>query len=225
MHRICSLCAVVALWLTRCSAPSPGYPRTACGYRCAKAYQRAQRLARKAYVAHKKIQDNSLWDQVVEALRGGLSTEQASGILQRMPGAVQLSAGTNYTALCAMPRGGLHRRVGARPLGRQPHQGCKKPVTDRQAGRTQDLAYRLGGIGQRLGRAHSRALWLCAQQLGCGHAPEHHDVRQQARDGTTTRRCQRATSNGKSPADLLAPSLVRLPNPPRTISKPAALGA
>lgn len=61
--------------------PSPGRPRRACGYRCAKAQQRAQRLARKARVARKMLQGNGLWARVIDALRGGLSPEQASGIL------------------------------------------------------------------------------------------------------------------------------------------------
>jgi IS30 family transposase len=93
------------------AAPAPGRPRTACGYRCAKAHHRAQRLARKARVACKMLQGNSLWDQVIDALRGGLSAEQASGILQRMPDAARISHETIYTALYAMPRGELRRQI------------------------------------------------------------------------------------------------------------------
>jgi IS30 family transposase len=93
------------------AAPSPGRPRTACGYRCAKAHQRAQRLARKARVARKMVHGNALWTRVIDALRGGLSPEQASGILQRMPDAVHISHETIYTALYAMPRGELRRQI------------------------------------------------------------------------------------------------------------------
>jgi IS30 family transposase len=52
---------------------SPGRPRTACGYRCAKAQQRAQRLDRKARVACKMVHGNALWTRVIDALRRGLS--------------------------------------------------------------------------------------------------------------------------------------------------------
>jgi IS30 family transposase len=93
------------------AAPSPGRPRTACGYRCAKAHQRAQRLARKARVARKMVHGNAPWTRVIDALRGGLSPEQASGILQRMPDAVHISHKTIYTALYAMPRGELRRQI------------------------------------------------------------------------------------------------------------------
>jgi IS30 family transposase len=93
------------------AAPSPGRPRTACGYRCAKAHQRAQRLARKARVACKMVAGNALWTRVIDALRGGLSPEQASGILQRMPDAARISHETIYTALYAMPRGELRRQI------------------------------------------------------------------------------------------------------------------
>ena len=91
--------------------PAPGRPRTACGYRCAKAHQRAQRLARKARVTRKMVHGNALWTRVIETLRGGLSPEQASGILQRMPDAVHISHETIYTALYAMPRGELRRQI------------------------------------------------------------------------------------------------------------------
>ena len=91
--------------------PAPGRPRTACGYRCAKAHQRAQRLARKARVTRKMVHGNALWTRVIETMRGGLSPEQASGILQRMPDAVHISHETIYTALYAMPRGELRRQI------------------------------------------------------------------------------------------------------------------
>ena len=52
------------------AAPRPGRPRTACGYLCAMAHQHAQRLARKARIARKMLQGNTLWDGVIDALRG-----------------------------------------------------------------------------------------------------------------------------------------------------------
>ena len=94
-----------------CSAPVPGRPPIAGGYRCARAHQRAQRLAGQARVARKMVHGNGLWDRILESLRGGLSPEQASGILQRMPDPVRISHETIYTALYAMPRGELRAEV------------------------------------------------------------------------------------------------------------------
>jgi IS30 family transposase len=48
---------------------------------------------------------------VLESLRGGLSPERASGILQRMPDPVRISHETIYTALYAMPRGELRAQI------------------------------------------------------------------------------------------------------------------
>jgi len=93
------------------AAPSPGRPRTAGGYRCAKAHQRAQRLACKARVARKLVHGNALWTRVIETLRTGLSPEQASGILQRMPEPVRIGHESVYTALYAMPRGELRSQI------------------------------------------------------------------------------------------------------------------
>jgi IS30 family transposase len=93
------------------SEPGPGRPRTAGGYRCAKAHQRAQRLACKARVARKLVHGNALWTRVIETLRTGLSPEQASGILQRMPEPVRISHESIYTALYAMPRGELRSQI------------------------------------------------------------------------------------------------------------------
>jgi IS30 family transposase len=91
--------------------PAPGRPLVAGGYRCAHAQQRAQRLARKPRVARKMVKDNAVWCRVLESLRGGLSPEQASGILRRMPDPVRISHETIYTALYAMPRGELRAQV------------------------------------------------------------------------------------------------------------------
>jgi len=93
------------------AAPAPGRPPIAGGYRCAHAQQRAQRLASKPRVARKMVAGNTLWERVLESLRGGLSPEQASGILRRMPDPVRISHETIYTALYAMPRGELRAQV------------------------------------------------------------------------------------------------------------------
>jgi len=57
------------------------------------------------------VQGNPLWDRVIEKLRGGLSPEQASGILQRMPDAARISHETIYTALYAMSRDELRSQI------------------------------------------------------------------------------------------------------------------
>ena len=91
--------------------PAPGRPRIARGYRCAEAHRRAQRRACKPRVVRKLVNGNALWERVLESLQGGLSPEQASGILRRMPDPVRISHETIYTALYAMPRGDLRTRV------------------------------------------------------------------------------------------------------------------
>jgi len=93
------------------AAPAPGRPPIAGGYRCAHSHQRAQRLACKPRVPRKMVFDNAVWNRVLESLRSGLSPEQASGILQRMPDPVRISHETIYTALYAMPRGELRTQV------------------------------------------------------------------------------------------------------------------
>jgi len=93
------------------TTPAPGRPRTARAYCCAQAHQRANRLASKPRVARKMLQGNALWERVLESLRGGLSPEQASGILARMPDPVRISHESIYTALYAMPRGQLRAEI------------------------------------------------------------------------------------------------------------------
>lgn len=93
------------------AAPACGRPPLAGGYRCALAQKRAQRLASKPRVARKMVQGNALWERVLESFRGGLSPEQASGILRRMPDPVRISHESIYTALYAMPRGELRAQV------------------------------------------------------------------------------------------------------------------
>jgi transposase, IS30 family len=102
------------------AAAVPGRTRIARGYRCAQAHHRAQRLACKPRVACKMVNGNALWERVLESLRGGLSPEQASGILARMSDPVRISHESIYTALYAMPRGELRAQVLALlPWGRK----------------------------------------------------------------------------------------------------------
>jgi len=93
------------------AAPSPGRPLTACGYRCAKAHQRTQRLARKARVACKMVHGNALWTRVIHALREG-PLDRASQ--RHTPVHAQSCAHQLrdiYTAPYAMPRGELRRQI------------------------------------------------------------------------------------------------------------------
>ena len=92
-------------------APALGRPPIAGGYRCAHAHKRAEQLARKPRVARKMVKGNPVWTRVLDTLRGGLSPEQTSGILRRMPDPVRISHETIYTALYAMPRGELRAEV------------------------------------------------------------------------------------------------------------------
>jgi transposase, IS30 family len=117
--------ALMQVWLDhnlslRAIARKLRRPRTARGYRCATAQTRAQRLASKPRVALKMVHGNALCNRVLDSLRGGLSPEQASGILRRMPDPVRISHETIYTALYAMPRGELRAQVLALlPWGRK----------------------------------------------------------------------------------------------------------
>ena len=88
-----------------------GRPRVAGGYRCARAQRRAQVLRSKARVQRKMVCGNAVWNRVIDALRTGLSPEQASGILLRMPDPVRISHESIYTALYAMPRGELRAQL------------------------------------------------------------------------------------------------------------------
>jgi IS30 family transposase len=68
-------------------------------------------MATKPRVARTMVHGNTVCNRVLESLRGGLSPEQASGILQRMPDPVRISHETIYTALYAMPRGELRAQI------------------------------------------------------------------------------------------------------------------
>jgi IS30 family transposase len=80
------------------AATASGRPPITGGYRCTLAQKHAQRLASKPRVARKMVRGNALWERVLESLRGGLSPEQASGMLRHMPDPVRISHESNYTA-------------------------------------------------------------------------------------------------------------------------------
>jgi len=80
-------------------------------FNCAEAALKGPAQAR---AARKMLQGKGLWDRSIETLRGGLSPEQASDTLQRLPNAVHISHMTTHTALCAIPRGELRRQFLAR---------------------------------------------------------------------------------------------------------------
>ena len=81
------------------------------GYWCDRAHARAQQLACKARRAPKLVPGSELFDSVTEGLKSGLSPQQISATLARMPQPVRLSHETIYTTLYAMPRGELRRQV------------------------------------------------------------------------------------------------------------------
>lgn len=93
------------------AAPSLGRPGKACGYRCAKAHQRALRLAR---ASPRGKQGGSMQPTLALGGRctaGGLSPKQVNGTFQCTPDAVHISHETVYTALCAIPRGELRCQI------------------------------------------------------------------------------------------------------------------
>lgn len=68
-------------------------------------------MACKPRVPRKMVKGNATWLRVLQTLRGGLSPEQTSAILTRMPEPIRISHETIYTALYAMPRGELRAEV------------------------------------------------------------------------------------------------------------------
>jgi transposase, IS30 family len=81
------------------------------GYNCELAHKRACRLANKPRVERKLVPGSPLWTAVLGFLRQGLSPQQASGTLARMPQPQRLSHETIYSALYAMPKGELRAEV------------------------------------------------------------------------------------------------------------------
>jgi transposase, IS30 family len=104
--------------LNRCGWVGPGVQRYmpslrdgVNGYNCELAHKRACRLASKPRVARKLVVGNSLWTAVLGFLGQGLSPQQVSGTLARMPEPQRLSHETIYSALYAMPKGELRAEV------------------------------------------------------------------------------------------------------------------
>ncbi len=94
-------------------APKLGRPRMRIsgGYRGDCAQQRANRLKAKPRAPRKMVCGNAVWERVIDALRTGLSPEQASGILGTMSDPIRISHEAIYTALYAMPRGELRAAI------------------------------------------------------------------------------------------------------------------
>lgn len=100
--------------------PTARVPRgTIAGYWCDSAQARAERLARTPRRRPKLRVGSALFASVTQALKAGLSPQQISATLKRMPHPVRLSHETIYTTLYAMPRGQLRTEVLA--LLRQQH--------------------------------------------------------------------------------------------------------
>ena len=106
-------------WLAPAELSRLGRARSAGGYRCLAADQRARQLAVQPRVPRKLVPGNALWSLVVDHLRRGLSPAQIASTLARMPDPVQLSYETIYTALYTMPRG--HLRSSLLTLMRRRH--------------------------------------------------------------------------------------------------------
>src|ERR1035437_8210560 len=98
-------------WLPEPEIALRGRPKVVGGYRAEAAQQRATTLSIKPRVVGKLVVGSTLFGQVVEHLRRGLSPEQIAFTLRSMDTPVRLSHGTIYTALYAMPRGHLRARV------------------------------------------------------------------------------------------------------------------
>lgn len=94
------------------------------GYWCDHAHARALRLACKARRAPKLVPGSALFASVCQGLKAGLSPQQISATLKRMPQPTRLSHETIYTTLYAMPRGELRKEVLA--LLRQRHPKRRK---------------------------------------------------------------------------------------------------
>jgi transposase, IS30 family len=96
------------------------------GYWCQAAQRRADQLAAKPRKPRRLVVGNVLWQHVYAGLAQGLSPEQVSGTLARMPQPQHISHESIYTTLYAMPRGELRAQVLA--LLRKQHKG-RRPRT------------------------------------------------------------------------------------------------
>jgi transposase, IS30 family len=90
---------------------SGGRPKIAGGYDAIRAQKRAHRLAVQPRVERRLKPGTALWTTMLEYLKTGLSPQQISEILTRMPEPVRLSHETIYTALYALPRGELRASI------------------------------------------------------------------------------------------------------------------
>lgn len=88
-----------------------GRPYVAGGYYATTANQRARANHRKPRRQRKLVVGTPLWEQVIAELGRGLSPDQVTRTLRRMPEPVRLSHETIYTALYTMPRGELRARI------------------------------------------------------------------------------------------------------------------
>ena len=97
----------------------PAVGRGVNGYWCESAHRRALKVAAKPRVAAKLVIGNALWTDVLALLASGLSPQQVSGTLARMQTPQRINQ-TAYSALYALPRGGL--RVEVLKLLRKSHK-------------------------------------------------------------------------------------------------------
>jgi transposase, IS30 family len=98
-------------WRPEWQRPDRGRPPIAGGYYARLAEKRARRRRRKPRTLRKLVPGNPLWGTVLEHLKRGLSPEQITRTLARVPQPVRLSHESIYTAFYAMPKGQLRSRV------------------------------------------------------------------------------------------------------------------
>jgi transposase, IS30 family len=119
-----------------------GRPRVAGGYDARRAGQRARRLRRQPRVKPKLHLDGALWVYVQSRLQLRWSPEQIARTLrERHPDepARRVSHETIYTAIYAMPRGELRRKlVGLLRQGRSARRRTRPPGSDKR-GKLPDL--------------------------------------------------------------------------------------
>lgn len=94
-------------WKAASATRAVGRPAVAGGYSSSRANHRARRLSVIPRVARKLVVGNLLWKKVSDGLQQGLSPEQVAGTLARMDEPVRLCHESIYTAIYAMPKGGL----------------------------------------------------------------------------------------------------------------------
>lgn len=101
-------------WSHPKTALRPRRPSMADGYRAEAAHQRAHVCPVKPRVEKRLHPGAALWEHVVDYLKAGYSPEQVAGTLVSVHSdtpSLQVSHGTLYTAIYAMPRGALRTEV------------------------------------------------------------------------------------------------------------------